>query len=229
MPRATDLFGLAGAACATAALLLALPGVARLRAARPFPALLAALALSLLPLGTLSAAGYVRGIVADLSVTTTLLLLHHLLRPVLGLAAIDERSRIALQALVAASGVLLYPLTLGFGPADPYRLGFAHAGFVVALLLLAAGAWLGRMLFVASCVALAVLAWASGIGESRNLWDYLLDPLVAAWGTGALAWKVATALRSSSAPRGLPGGPIAAGRARRQNVRPDWRGPDPVE
>lgn len=189
MLRVTDLFGLAGAACATAALVLALPGAARLRTARPFPALLAALALSLLPIGTLTAAGYVRGVVGDLSATTTLLLVHHLLRPVLGLATIHARSRMALQTLVGAGGVLLYPLAMGFGPADPYRFGFAHPGFVLALLLLAAAAWFRRLLFVASCVALAVLAWAAGLGESRNLWDYLLDPLVAAWGLGALAWR----------------------------------------
>jgi hypothetical protein len=195
MLRATDLFGLAGAACATAALILALPQVGRLRTARPFSALLAALALSLLPLGTLSAAGYVRGVVGDLSLTTTLLLVHHLLRPALGLAAIEERSRIALQALLAAGGVLLYPLTLGFGPVDPYRLGFAHAGFVCAVLLLAAGAAWRRRHFVASCIALAVLAWAAGLGESRNLWDYLLDPLVVAWGLSALARRMVTSSR----------------------------------
>ncbi len=121
--------------------------------------------------------------------------MHHLLRPVLGLATIEARSRIALQALVAAGGVLLYPLALGFGPADPYRFGFAHPGFVLALLLLAAAAWFRRMLFVASCIALAVVAWAAGLGESRNLWDYLLDPLAAAWGLGALAWRLAASER----------------------------------
>lgn len=201
MPRGTDLVGLGVAACATAALVLALPGVARRRTARPLLTLLAALALPLVPLGTLPAAGYVRGVVGDLSVTTMLLLLHHLLRPVLGLAAIDERSRIALQALVAAGGVLLYPLALGFGPVDPYRLGFAGGRLVYALLLLAAAAWLQRLQFVASCLALAVLAWAAGVGESRNLWDYLLDPLVAGWSLGALLWRLARALRGDRSGR----------------------------
>jgi hypothetical protein len=199
--RGTDLYGLGTAACATAALFLALPGAARLRTARPLLAVLAALALSLVPLGTMPAAGYVRGIVGDLSVTTTLLLLHRLSRPVLGLEAIDERSRFALQALVAAGGLALYPLTLGFGPVDPYRLGFAHAGFVLALLLVAAGAWLRRLRFVTASLALAALCWAVGVGESRNLWDYLLDPLVTAWGLGALARRLARRLRSAAHPR----------------------------
>jgi hypothetical protein len=199
MPRGADLFGLATAACATAALLLALPGVARLRRRYPMGTLLGALALSLAPLGALPPAGYVRGVVGDLSVTALLLLLRHLLRPALGLGPIDGRSRIALQSLAAAGGLLLYPLTLGFGPADPYRVGFADPRLVCALLLLAGGAFLARLHFVASCLALGVLAWAAGMGESRNLWDYVLDPIVAAWGAGALLARLARGLLEAPA------------------------------
>ena len=93
MPGLTDLAGLAGAAAAIAAVLLRLPGIARLRRAHPGPLLLAALVAALVPLGTLPAAGYLRGIVGDLSITTVLLLLRGLLRPVLGGEAIDARSR----------------------------------------------------------------------------------------------------------------------------------------
>jgi hypothetical protein len=200
MPRGTDVFGLAAAACTTAALLLALPGISRLRARYPVGSLLAALALSLVPVGTLSLAGYVRGVVGDLSVTLLLLLLRHLLRPALGLGPIDGRSRIALQALAAAGGLLLYPLTLGFGPSDPYRLGFADPSLLCALLLLAGGALVARLHFVASCLAVSVLAWAAGTAESRNLWDYVLDPIVAVWGTGALLGRVARRLRAAPAP-----------------------------
>lgn len=190
MPRVTDLFGLATAACLTAAAALALPGAARLRKARPLLAAAAALVLALVPLGGLPVAGYVRGVLGDLSVTTTLLLLHHLLRPGLGLAAIDARSRVTLQALVATGGVVLYPLALGFGPTDPYRLGFADGRLVGLVLVAAVGAWIARLHFVASVLALSVVAWAAGLAESRNLWDYLLDPLVAAWGLVALLLRL---------------------------------------
>jgi len=194
MWRGTDVLGLGAAACALAALLLALPGIAGLRKARPLLTLAAALGLSLVPLGALPAAGYARGIVGDLSVTTTLLLLHRLLRPAVGLPAIEPRSRIALQALVAAGGLGLYPPALGFGAFEPYRLGFAGGALVWAVLLLAVGAWLRRLHFVASCLAIAVLAWAFGAAESRNLWDYVLDPLVAAWGLGALLLRLSAKL-----------------------------------
>lgn len=205
MPRCTDVMGLAFAAAAVAAVLLALPGIARLRRTHPALLLFAAFAFALTPLGKLPAAAYVRGVIGDLSVTTMLLLLHDLLRPVLGWGSIDARSRLALQALVAAEGVLLYPLALGLGPVDPYRLGFASPWFMGALLLLAMGAWFLQLHFVASCIALAVLDWAVGGYESRNLWDYLLDPLVWAWGLGALLVRAAKAIpRTAADTRGAP-------------------------
>lgn len=198
MPGLTDLTGLAGAAAAIASVLLGLPGIARLRRAHPTLLLLAALVAALVPLGALPAAGYLRGIVGDLSVTTVLLLLRGLLRPVLGWAAIDARSRLALQILVAAGGVVLYPLALGYGPFDPYRLGYANPWFLGGLLALVVAAGLRRLTLVAWCLALAVLAWAVGAYESRNLWDYLVDPLVAAWGLGGI---LITRPRSRAGPR----------------------------
>lgn len=201
MPGFTDLAGLSGAAVAIAALLLGLPGIARLRRAHPVPLLLAAVAAALVPTGALPAAGYVRGIVGDLSVTTVLLLLCGLLRPALGWAAIDARSRLALQVLVATGGLVLYPPALGLGPFDPYRLGYASPWFLGGLLALALAAGLGRFTLVACSLALAVLAWAVGAYESRNLWDYLVDPPLAAWGLGALLLQGARALRGRRVAR----------------------------
>lgn len=195
MPSLTEFTGLAGAAAAIAAVLLRLPGIARLRRAHPASTLLAAVVAALVPFGGLPAAGYVRGLVGDLSVTTVLLLLRSLLRPVLGWAAIDARSRLALQVLVAAGGLVLYPLALGPGPFDPYRLGYANPWFLAGLLALALAGGLRRLTLATWCLALAVLAWAVGLYESRNLWDYLVDPLVAAWGLGALLLRGAQALR----------------------------------
>ncbi len=195
MLRPTDVVGLGSASCAVAALLVSLPGVARLRRRAAWPTLLAAVAVPLLPVGPLPVAGWVRGIVGELSVTTTVLLLVHLLRPVVPLPAVGDRSRLALQALVAAGGLLLYPLTLGFGPADPYRLGFAHTGFVCTLLLLSLIAWYNRLHAVSLCLAVDVAAWATGALESRNLWSYLLDPLVATWATASLVSRAISAVR----------------------------------
>jgi hypothetical protein len=191
MPRGADLFGLAGSAVGVAAVLLALPGASRLHRARPALAVAAALAAALVPLDGLPLAGYLRGVVGDLSVTTTLLLLLRLLRPVHGLEPTSETSRAALQASAGALGLALYPMTLGLGPYDPYRLGFGDPRLLAALAVLAALALGARLHLPAALLSLAVLAWAASLGESRNLWDYLLDPFLAAWGLGATISRVA--------------------------------------
>lgn len=204
MPALTDLTGLAGAAAALALVLLALPGVARLRQAHPVVVPLAAVAVALAPVAALPAAGYLRGIVGDLSLTTLLLLLRSLLRPACGWGPVEERSLLALQVLVAAGGLALYPAALGLGGLDPYRLGYANPGFLCALFLVAIVAWFRGLPFVAACLALAVLAWALGACESRNLWDHLIDPFVATYGLGALLRRGA-----ARGMRRLRGGPAA--------------------
>jgi hypothetical protein len=190
VPRLTDVTGLAGGVAALAVVTLALPGIARLRRRNP-TLLLAAAALALAPLGALPAAAYVRGVLGDLSVTSMVLLLRALLRPVFRGGPVGARNAIAVQALVAVGGLVLYPPALGLGGPDLYRWGYSEQGFVVAVLLLAAAAWFLRLPLAASCIALAVLAHAVGWYESRNLWDYLLDPLVSAWGLVGLGLRAA--------------------------------------
>lgn len=196
MPALTDLAGLGGAAVAVAWVFLALPGVARLRQARPLLLLFVSVLVALWPPGTLPVAGYVRGVVGDLSVTTVLLLLWSLLRPACRWRSLDPRSLLALQVVVAAGGLVLYPLALGLGAPDPYRLGYASPGFLAVLLVLALVAWLQGLHLLAVCVASAVLAWAVGACDSRNLCDYLIDPLLSAYCLGALVLRGVRALRA---------------------------------
>ena len=197
----TDLTGLAGLAVAAAAACMSVPLSGRKRAAC---AILVAI-LALVPLGGLPPAAYLRGVTGDLSVTSVLLLLRFVLGRHFGWSPADARDRLALQILIASAAVILYPLALGFGPFDPYRLGFANPWLIGALSLAALAAWRARMPFAAFCIALALLAWTLGWYESENVWDYLLDPLLSAWALGALA------LRGS---RRLPGFRMPARRDR---------------
>jgi len=191
----TDLTGLAGLAVAAASACMAAPLSGRKRAA--LAALVAILAL--VPLGGLPPAAYLRGATGDLSVTSVLLLLRSALGRQLGWSPTEARERLALQILIAGAAVALYPLALGAGPFDPYRLGFGSPWMIGALSLAALAAWGARMLFVSLCIALALLAWALGWYESGNLWDYLLDPLLSMWAAGALALRGARRLLSSVA------------------------------
>ncbi|MGA7594569.1 MAG: hypothetical protein WCA64_05165 [Gallionella sp.] len=188
MPNYTDLTGLAGVAVATAAAVRLWPGSAKLaksRIARTRLALLqgAVFALMLIPFGDLPFAAYVRGMTGDLSITTLLLLGCAMLRPWMGCAA--DRQRLALLGVIALTALAFYPMALGAGAYDPYRLGYGSVQFVAVLLLFALVAWLRGQALIVLSIALATLGWASGWYESGNLWDYLIDPFVAIYALAA--------------------------------------------
>jgi hypothetical protein len=173
--------------------LAALAGVASTRLAARSPKrrlmfLYAAVAAALwLPWQGLPLVAYVRGLSADLSVTTLVLAFYAACRPFFPALRVAARERRVLQYALALTALVFYPLALGVGTFDPYRLGFGEPVFLSALFLLALAAWWRRFHFVAACLALAVLAWAGGWRESGNLWDALLDPWISLYALGALA------------------------------------------
>jgi len=193
-----DLVGFAGAALVIAAVGVATGRLATL--GRPWLGLVGAAcaAMALLPVVPLPLAGFLRGVTGDLSVTTLVLLTRFVLRPAFDWKPLEARSALALQCLVTAGGLLLYPLTLGLGLWDPYRLGYGELWFLGALVALAAVILFFDLFFVTVCLALGVLAWSLGVFESRNLWDHLLDPLVFVWGLSALLLRSARALRRAT-------------------------------
>ena len=77
---------------------------------------------------------------------------------------------------------LLYPLALGISPFDPYALGYHGRvrGLLVALALVAVFAWWRGRLLLLLALLLGVGAFRLEALESTNLWDYLLDPWLAA-------------------------------------------------
>ena len=186
MPNLTDLTGLAGVASAIAASALLLPRTIRLTRSRLAVVPGTVFVLSLIPFGTLPIAAYLRGMTGDLSITTLVLLWCALLRPWCNCAASGTEHRRVLLILIALCALAFYPMALGAGSFDPYRLGYGNPQLIVALLLLALLAWFRKFILVALCIALAVLAWAAGWYESNNLWDYLLDPFVTVYALAAI-------------------------------------------
>jgi len=49
------------------------------------------------------------------------------------------------------------------------------------LLCVALAAWWARLYVIVFVVIAAALAYLAGAYESRNLWDYLIDPLVSVY------------------------------------------------
>ncbi len=175
----TDLTGLFGVTLAVIAVFVRVPKIKAL----PLPKLTGLLAVTLIvlsvPLWGLSLSGFVRGITGDLSVPTLVLLVLALLHSLTGRVAVDARNRHSMLGAVAVAAVLFYPLALGLGVFDPYRLGYGNLWFMAALCGFAIWSSLRHATFLAVCIALAVGAWSAGWYESPNLWDYLLDPWLA--------------------------------------------------
>ncbi|MGA7749257.1 MAG: hypothetical protein WCA63_03850 [Gallionella sp.] len=186
MPNFTDITGLASLASAATTAVLLLPGVAR--SSKPHLAILlaAVFVLMLIPFGGMPLAAYIRGMTGDLSITTLVLLWCALLRPWGACVTVQAKHRFALLILIAFSALAFYPLALGAGVIDPYRLGYGNPQFVAVLLLLALLAWYLKSALIALCIALGTLAWTSGWYESSNLWDYLLDPFVSVYALAAV-------------------------------------------
>lgn len=183
----TDMTGLASSAIVITAMVAQLPGVVRLQRTQ-FAMLVCVVAITaLLPVGGLPLAAYVRGWMGDLSITSLLLLTLTIFRHLPGWGLSDNRAGNPLLILIALGALGLYPMALGIGLFDPYQLGYGNPWFIGGLLLVALVACFRQLPVVALTIALAVLAWSIGWYESSNLWDYLLDPLLAIYAVSALA------------------------------------------
>jgi len=199
MTRFTDITGLAGATLAITASLLLAPPVRRLKRIH-IGLLMSVIAIIVaIPIGTLSPAAYLRSGFGDLSITTHVLLGMAIFTVLSGRRPVEERQKNAIHGMIAVTGLVFYPLALGFGPFDPYRLGYGSPWFLTGLLMLALGAWAVRFHLISICIALAVLAHAMAWNESTNLWDYLLDPLVSIY---AVVVVLAGMLRTITHPGG---------------------------
>lgn len=157
------------------------------RAVRVRYAVLAAAGILLLaPLGGLPVAAYVRGAIGDLSAATLALAAGALFFRLTGRTVIEPREARALLWAVAAAALFLYPFALGWTPYDPYALGYASIPFVTVLLAVTLAAWRAGLKLLVLVVLAGGLAYLAGAYESRNLWDYLIDPLAAIYALGAL-------------------------------------------
>ena len=178
LPPPTDLLALLGLDLVLCAVGLWL--WTRWRGVTPWTrwAVLACFALGWLPAGAaqLPLLAYVRGISSDLSTTLVALAVYSLVRRLFDLPALVRRECMAVDQAIAVAAAVLYPLALGWGNWDAYRLGWGSLGLLGVLLVLSVGCWIRGLRLLPALVGLALLAWVAGLMESGNLWDYLMDP-----------------------------------------------------
>lgn len=196
MTNYTDLTGLVGVALGTA-VLSGLVLAPRSSSKRFFMLIVSGVfSAILLPLCDLPLAAYVRGILGDLSISSLLALGYVCGQRLEVFQTLASRRKVGALALIALVAIALYPLALGAGAYDPYRLGYGEPGFLAVALMLALAAIALRGPVVAVSISLAVLAWAVGWYESNNLWDYLIDPMLSIYAVCALFGSLAKAARS---------------------------------
>ena len=166
----------------------------RLPARVRYAVMLAAAFAVFVPIGELSIAAYVRGVTGDLSAATLVLAGAACFTQIGERAPIGQRDKQALCWLLALAAAFLYPFALGWTRFDPYALGYGSIEFLTALLLIALAAWWARLQVIVLVVIAAALAYLAGAYESRNLWDYLIDPLASVYALVRLL-AAGTALR----------------------------------
>ena len=183
-----NAIGLLGCGLASLAAVAIAIRLRRLPLRARYAVMLAAALAVFVPIGDLPIAAYVRGVTGDLSAATLVLAGAACFTQLTGRALIERRDKQALCWLLALAAAFLYPFALGWTRFDPYALGFGSVEFITALLLLTLVSWWARLNLIVLVVVVAALAFLAGAYESRNLWDYLIDPLVSFY---ALAWLLA--------------------------------------
>jgi len=149
-------------------------------AARAVAGMLAALLPFFLPAGDLTVLERLKGLLYEPSIGLVICCLMPVARAVPGLSAASPppAGEFRFLALVLGTGIALYPMALGLGYLDPYALGY-QPWFALAVSVIAALAWWRReYVAVAAWLTAAVCLHAVHAGESSNVFDYMLDPIV---------------------------------------------------
>lgn len=159
--------------------------------------LILAFVIATIPIMGLSLVGYIGGVIGDVSTLFVALLIWLAMcrcqfYEIRGEVLADKLRPITLP--LALMAIVFYPTALGLGMVDPYNWGFQPLVlfFVVAIY----GIWLVRQNYFVSAIILAMclIAYLSRLQESDNLWDYLLDPILAVscwvWSTKWLVAKI---------------------------------------
>lgn len=168
---------------------------ARLRVRRGFRFSVPTLVLpaAIVPLDGSDLTGHVYAYTGALSLPGLLLIAGFAARRLSWRELLPERERRMILFGAALAALALYPMALGLGPLDPYTMGYGGAVLPLFLGLGAAVAWWRERRWTAVLLAAVLWFWLLELGESQNLWDYLLD----AWlGAYAVVWTLTARIRS---------------------------------
>ena len=165
------------------AIILALFQVGKYPAIVRWTALTISAVIGFFKIGDLRLIAYPGGVLGDLSITTQILLASVIVKQVPRIDILSARDRSSVFLAAAAGGLVVYPFSSGLTMLDVYSLGFESTALLIGLAVLAVMGWYLRP-GAAIVIPLGVIAFNFGWLTSTNVWDYLLDPMLAlfAWG-----------------------------------------------
>ena len=132
---------------------------------------------------------YFYTVIGHMSISTMVLLAVVLLEHLSGKAFFHPNEQRFFFLSVVIGSALIFPQTFGIGPLNGYVLGFGSLPLTLALIVLTIAFVKFRMHVAACAVVLSVLAFDLHVLRSNNLWDYLLDPLLAIYATVTILRK----------------------------------------
>lgn len=132
--------------------------------------------LSAVPIAGLPIGRWLHGFNAAFSIPFVVLLADHAVAPLMRRPFLDKAAKRAAVWFGMVAGLLLYPAALGWGPVDPYELGWRSPGVAAVAAVVGAGLVLVGNRF-GIVLLLAGGLWQMGCLESDNAWDYLVDPI----------------------------------------------------
>ena len=142
--------------------------------------------VAVLPLGGLPVGGWFAGFVPGLSLPMLALLVDGINRRAGGPDWLPSPQRLTVFVFATLAGLALYPSALGWGRFDVFTLGWNFSVLTVVVSALTIWfIWRGNRFNLV--LVMALLAWQLGLMESRNLWDYLVDPVLFLLSVTALA------------------------------------------
>jgi hypothetical protein len=170
---------------------------------------LVSVGVALLPLGDLPVGHWFAAFVPGLSLPTLALLIDGINRHAGGPDWLPANQRSTVFNFAVLAGLALYPSAMGRGRFDVYTLGWNFSPLTVAVGALSICLiWRGNRFHLVLVAAL--LAWQLGSMESRNLWDYLVDPILFLVSIAVLAGKLVRRKRLTVAPL-VAGSPTGRG------------------
>jgi len=136
------------------------------------------LGLAILPINDLTLLAYIRAVLADLSITSMVMLSIMIASSYSGQQYITNHDRRLLGNSLLIGALILYPLGLGLTPYDTYSIGYGDPLLFGLLLAFAAYTLWKKAMFVLGLLLMTIIAYLLNVLASDNLWDYMLDPWI---------------------------------------------------